>query len=77
MGVEEFKDKESREKHLASLPKLSEAEWLDRCAARFRERGGVDSANALEMAKGCLEMRDEFPDDPAGAADEDMSYWNN
>lgn len=78
MGVEEFKDKESREKHLASLPTITEGDWKSRCAKRFQDRGGVTEAVAADFAEACFEQRVDWDHegDPEGAADVEMSYWN-
>ncbi len=55
---------------------ITEAEWMRRLRARFIERGG-DGADAVADAVGFEEWQDGFEDDPEGAADEEMSYWEN
>ncbi|BET09402.1 hypothetical protein [Pandoraea sputorum] len=78
MGVEELKNKESRAKHLASLPAITDDAWKARCAERFRNRGGVTEKVAMDMAQACFEQRVDWDceGDPEGAADVEMSYWN-
>jgi hypothetical protein len=55
---------------------MTEQDWQDRCAARFIERGGLDSEEAIYNAQICYE---EFCvdslDNPEYCADESMSYW--
>ena len=53
---------------------VSEEEWMRRLRARFIERAGVgadDVADAVSYEEWC----DGWEDDPEGAADEEMSYW--
>lgn len=60
----------------ANEDRLTEEEFMRRLRRRFTERGG-DGAD--EAADGCTytEWVEHFPDDPEGAADEEMSYWND
>jgi hypothetical protein len=53
---------------------ISEEEWMRRLRVRFIERAGE---GADECADTCQyeEWRKGFEDDPEGAADEEMSYW--
>lgn len=51
--------------------------WIDRCAKRYEERGGVDSKTARDFAHACWENRLDDDESPEDAADEDMSYWEN
>lgn len=50
--------------------------WLDKCAARFVERGGLTQEEAGEAALIMFQEADEGAD-PVEAADEDMSYWTD
>ena len=58
-------------------------EWLSRCAARYIERvDGLTQEQAMDFAYACYDeepidcLKEEFCD-PEGAADEDMTYWEN
>ncbi|WP_186183857.1 hypothetical protein [Burkholderia gladioli] len=53
---------------------FSQQDWINRCAARYIERGGCTNEIAREMAEAAYEHR-ESDDDPEAIADEDMSYW--
>ncbi|WP_321799770.1 hypothetical protein [Burkholderia sp. BCC1988] len=57
---------------------MSDAEWLRRCAARFVQRGNVEQRIADSFAEAAFENVADFgfEDDPEGAADCEMSYWN-
>lgn len=51
--------------------------WLDRYSRRFIECAGLTETQARACAKAeTFEVLSEgFEDDPEGAADEEMSYW--
>jgi len=52
--------------------------WISRCAAQFRKMAGVSLSDAGEMASIAFdESHSDFEDDPEGAADSEMSYWDN
>lgn len=55
---------------------LTKEEWIERCAARFQERGGLSEYDAQEAAieMYALDIKDE---DPVDMADQDMLYWTN
>ena len=55
---------------------MNKEEWLKRCEAQFNkcvDGGKYDFRDAAEV---CYDMHDDFPDDPEGAADTEMSYWD-
>lgn len=58
---------------------MTDAEWLHRCAARFMQRGNVDQRIADSFAEAAFENVADFgfENDPEGAADCEMSYWND
>ncbi|WP_254916066.1 hypothetical protein [Pandoraea sp. PE-S2T-3] len=78
MGVEEMKNKENHDKHLASLPDITDEDWKARCVKRFQDRGGVTKEVAIDMAEACFEQRVDWDreGDPEGTADVEMSYWS-
>jgi hypothetical protein len=55
------------------------AEWVQRYNARIREKGGYDGEEGyfemtgMKFEDGCVAG---FENDPEGAADEEMSYWD-
>lgn len=52
-------------------------EWIDKCAKRLEEITD-DGFNCKEIASVCYtESFSDFPDDPEGAADEEVSCWND
>lgn len=55
-----------------------EQRWLARYRQRFMERAGLDetAADALAHAETFAVLSELFEDDPEGAADEEMSYWD-
>lgn len=55
--------------------KIPEEAWMRRLRARFIERAG-EGADAVADAVTFAEWSDGFEDDPEGAADEEMSYWD-
>lgn len=56
---------------------LTEEEWLQRYQQRFIDVAGVSSAQARAAAKAesFHVLSHMFEDDPEGAADSEMSYW--
>jgi len=57
---------------------MEKEEWLKRCEAQFDKRVQDDKANWKDAAEACYDsMHDDFQDDPEGAADEEMSYWDD
>lgn len=61
----------------AFTPTLTETEWLDRYKARFVHVGLTDSqADACARAESFAVLSEMFEDDPEGAADMEMSYWD-
>ncbi len=58
-------------------PGVGPAQWLARYKQRFVEIAGLTEDQAQDFADGVLfeEVSDGFEDDPEGAADEEMSYW--
>ncbi|WP_321944669.1 hypothetical protein [Burkholderia cenocepacia] len=58
---------------------MTDAQWLKRCAARFVQRAGVEQRIADSFAEAAFENVADFgfENDPEGAADHEMSYWND
>ena len=57
---------------------MDKKEWVKRCAAQFDKRVQNDRANWEDAAQECYaSMRDDFQEDPEGAADEEMSNWDD
>lgn len=56
---------------------MTEREWLDRYKRRFIERAELTEgqASACAAAETFAVLSEGFDDDPEGAADEEMSYW--
>lgn len=55
---------------------LAEADFMRRLRARFVERAGEgadDAADAVDFEQ----WSEGWENDPEGAADEEMSYWEN
>lgn len=62
---------------MSETPKIEQAEWLRRYTRQFVSRG-VDE-NTAESAASCdtfEALSQDFEDDPEGAADMEMSYWD-
>lgn len=57
---------------------MSEQEWLARYTQRFIDRADLTETQALLCAEAepYERLSDGFEDDPEGAADEEMSYWD-
>lgn len=57
---------------------MTENEWMTRYKQRFIEIAGVSEtqAEALGEAESFAVLSDMFEDDPEGAADSEMSYWD-
>ena len=64
--------------HPAAPHRLSQDEWLRRYKQRFIDVVGMTQAHADECAEAeSFEVLSEyFKDDPEGAADSEMSYWD-
>ncbi|MDA8093720.1 MAG: hypothetical protein M0T84_07355 [Betaproteobacteria bacterium] len=60
------------------MTNLGKVEWLDRAAARYVEKAGVEPAAATAIAADLYDVVDlgDF-DSPEKAVDEDLSYWGN
>lgn len=58
---------------------MTREEWLDRCAARYRDLGFMTWNLSRDLADLALQEDHDgdFFEDPEGAADEDMSYWTD
>lgn len=56
---------------------MTEEEYLRRYAARIKERTGLtdEAADACAHAVPFEDLSEMFEDDPEGAADEELSYW--
>ena len=52
---------------------MTEKEWIDRCAKRYMERGGLREELAINAAHACFENDPEMI--PEEAAELDMIYW--
>lgn len=55
---------------------MTKKEWVEACAKRYMERGGVPENQAYQMAEDAYFTTDG-KDDPEGVADDDMSYWTD
>ena len=57
---------------------MKDEEWLDRYARRIMEVARVDRAagEACAQAETFDVLSEGFEDDPEGAADSEMSYWD-
>lgn len=57
-------------------PLLTREQWLERCAARLRDRGGMVPDVAMLTADAQLEnLNEDLTENPEQAADDEMSYW--
>ena len=67
---------DSNAEGLRSSP-ASPLEWLARYKQRFIDVCALDetAAEALAEAESFAVLSEGFEDDPEGAADEEMSYW--
>lgn len=56
---------------------MTQSEWLDRYKRRFMDVAELtaDQAQACAEAESFAVLSEFFEDDPEGAADEEMSYW--
>lgn len=61
---------------------FTEADWLDACIARYKERGGLDEQDALDFSETCAEYQRQTNgydvahwDSPVDCADADMEEW--
>lgn len=51
-------------------------EWLERCAAVLRVRGGMTPDDALKTAEAQFEnIGSDLTENPEDAAEDEMSYW--
>lgn len=59
-------------------PSIPRDEWLKRYAQRIMDVAGVDRdfARASSEAEAFEILSDGYEDDPEGAADMEMSYWD-
>ena len=57
---------------------MTEQEWIQRYRQRFIDRAELDdsAADAVAGAESFETLSESFEDDPEGAADEEMSYWD-
>lgn len=65
---------------------MTREEWITRYAAHMKSVAGLSDAEAVEVTKPAIEAVEQEgkdsgadPDwtDPEGAADEELSYWND
>jgi hypothetical protein len=58
---------------------MDKLEWINRCAKRFSEATGTKSDEFIKMAEVAFDEDgdNDFIDDPEGAANSEMSYWDN
>lgn len=56
---------------------MTRDEWLERYKRRFVEVAGLTDAQALacSQAESFEVLAEDYDDDPEGAADMEMSYW--
>jgi len=64
------------EANVSAETRLSDEEFMRRLRVRLVERGG-EGADAAADAADIDMWRDNFENDPEGAADEEMSYWDD
>lgn len=57
--------------------RLSDEEYMRRLRDRFVRVGGAGADEVADAVSIAEWRRDEFENDPEGAADEEMSYWGN
>jgi len=57
---------------------MTQEEWMRRYRQTFMDVAGLSESEAKEMAEaiGFKEASSEFEDDPEGAAQMEMSYWD-
>ncbi len=60
-----------------SEQRIDRDEWLRRYKRRFIERAKVTEAqaNALAETESFTVLSEDYKNDPEGAADEEMTYW--
>jgi len=60
---------------------MDKQEWIGRCAARLRQRGGLNAAQAIARAEaafaGLAYTADDLAESPEDSADEAMSIWQD
>ena len=57
---------------------MSKEKWLEKCAKHFEQHAVLINVAAIEIAESCFEQfYADYPEDPEGAADEEMSYWGD
>lgn len=56
--------------------RISDEEFMHRLRARLVERGG-EGADAVSDAVPVDAWREDFDNDPEGAADEELTYWED
>jgi len=58
---------------------MDKDEWLRRCSVQFQTITGLPEKDAAYLA--IIELEEDvdgdFADDPEGAADSEMSYWDD
>lgn len=55
---------------------MTKEEWLNRCAARYQQRSGMEAGEAMKAAEASLENLDnDVTENPEDAADEDLTCW--
>jgi hypothetical protein len=57
---------------------MTESEWLERYQRRLMDKAHLpeSSAKACAEAESFAVLSEWFEDDPEGAADEELSYWD-
>jgi hypothetical protein len=57
---------------------MTQEEWLERYQRRFIEVAGVTASQATALAntEDFSALSEFYEDDPEGAADDEMSYWD-
>jgi hypothetical protein len=61
---------------LTEETRLSDEEYMRRLRARLIECGG-EGSDAVAEAVAVDAWREDFDNDPEGAADEEMTYWED
>lgn len=56
---------------------MTDDEYMRRLRARFVERGGEGADAVADGVDVDTWRKDDFADDPEGAADEEMDYWSD
>ena len=57
---------------------MTKAEWIARCAARYKQRSGMAADEAQNAAESSFEnLGNDLSESPEDAADEDLTRWQD